>query len=156
AGLSMGGGIALGFALQAPGRVERLVLADSACLDGAIPGGLLTWVFVHTPGLSVIGSWLLKSNRRLMPRALLRHLLHRSELVTPQLVDELMRLARKHRAGGAVLEWQRREITWNGLRTNYINRLPEISIPTLIAHGEDDRLLPVRIAERAHRLIPNS
>ena len=32
AGVSMGGGIALGFALEAPERVERLVLIDSACL----------------------------------------------------------------------------------------------------------------------------
>jgi pimeloyl-ACP methyl ester carboxylesterase len=67
-----------------------------------------------------------------------------------------MRLARKHHPGSTLLEWQRREITWNGLRTNYVDRLSEIAIPTLILHGEDDRLLPVAIAERAHRLIPNS
>jgi len=155
-GLSMGGGIALGFALQAPERVETLALIDSACLDGAIPGGRLTWFFVHLPGLNVIGWWLLKRSRRLMRCALLRHMRHRPDMVTSQLVDDLMRLARKSRPGAAVLEWQRREITWNGLRTNYVNRLPEIAIPTLILHGEDDRLLPVPIAERAHRLIPNS
>jgi hypothetical protein len=40
-------------------------------------------------------------------------------------------------AGGAILEWQRREITWNGLRTNYVNRLPEITISTLILHGDE-------------------
>jgi pimeloyl-ACP methyl ester carboxylesterase len=34
--------------------------------------------------------------------------------------------------------------------------LSELAIPTLILHGENDRLLPIRIAERAHRLIPNS
>ena len=50
----------------------------------------------------------------------------------------------------------RREIAWNGLRTNYVNRLSEFAIPTLILHGEEDRLLPVAIAERAHRLIRNS
>ena len=33
---------------------------------------------------------------------------------------------------------------------------PEITIPTLILHGENDRLLPIAIAERAHRLICNS
>jgi pimeloyl-ACP methyl ester carboxylesterase len=77
----------------------------------------------------------------------------RPDLVTPKLVDDLMRLARKHRAGSAVLEWQRREITSSGLRTNYVNRLPEIAIPTLILHGDDDQLLPVAIAERAHHLI---
>jgi pimeloyl-ACP methyl ester carboxylesterase len=156
AGISMGGGVALGFALQAPERVEKLALIDSACLDGAIPGGRLTWFLVHMPGLNVIGSWLLKSSRRLMRWALLRHMRHRPDLATPELIEDLMRLARKRRAGGAVLEWQRREITWNGLRTNYVHRLPEIAIPTLILHGDDDRLLPVAIAERAHRLIPNS
>jgi pimeloyl-ACP methyl ester carboxylesterase len=155
-GLSMGGGVALGFALQVPERVKKLALIDSACLNAAVPGGRLTWFFVHMPGLNVIGSWLLKSSRRLMRWALLRHMWHRPEMVTPQLVDDLMHLARKHPAGAAVLEWQRREITWNGLRTNYVNRLPEIAIPTLILHGDDDRLLPVEIAERAHRLIRNS
>ena len=155
AGLSMGGGIALGFALQTPERVEKLALIDSACLDGAIPGGRLTWFFVHAPGLNVIGSWLLKSSRRLMRWALLRHMRHRPDLVTPALVEDLMRLARK-RPDAAVQQWQRREITWNGLRTNYVNRLHKIAIPTLIVHGDDDRLLPVSIAERAHRLILNS
>ena len=60
AGLSMGGGVALGFALQAPDRVERLALIDSACLDDAIPGGRLAWFFAHLPGLSAIGWWVLQ------------------------------------------------------------------------------------------------
>jgi pimeloyl-ACP methyl ester carboxylesterase len=156
AGLSMGGGVALGFALQAPKRVERLALIDSACLDCAIPGGQSTWFFVHMPGLNVMVWSLLRSSRHFMRRALLRHMRHRPDLVTPKLVEDLMRLARKRRADAAFREWQRREITWNGLRTNYVSRLPEIAIPTLILHGEDDRLLPVAIAERAHHLIPNS
>ena len=67
-----------------------------------------------------------------------------------------MGLARKRHAGAATRQLQRREVRWSGLRTNYVNRLSEIAIPTLILHGENDRLLPIRIAERAHRLIPNS
>jgi pimeloyl-ACP methyl ester carboxylesterase len=55
AGLSMGGGIALGFVLRAPERVEKLALIDSASLDDAIPGGRLASFFVHTPGLNAIG-----------------------------------------------------------------------------------------------------
>ena len=156
AGLSMGGGVALGFALQAPDRVERLALIDSACLDGAIPGGRLTWFFAHMPGLNLLGWWFLRSSRTLMRWALLRHMRHRPDLVTPMLVDDLMRLARKRYAGAAFRQWQRREITWNGLRTYYVNRLSQIAIPTLILHGENDRLLPVAIAQRAHRLIRNS
>lgn len=155
-GVSMGGGVALGFALEAPHRVDRLALIDSACLDGAIPGGRLTWFLVHVPGLNLIGWWLLKSSRHLMRRTLLRAMRHRPDLVTPTLVDELMRLVRKRRAGAASRKLQRRELSWRGLRTNYVNRLAEITVPTLILHGENDRLLPVTIAERAHRLIRNS
>jgi hypothetical protein len=57
----IGGGAALGFALQAPHRVDRLALIHSACLDGAIPGGGLSWFLVHVPELNLIGWWLLKS-----------------------------------------------------------------------------------------------
>jgi len=155
-GVSMGGGVALGFALQAPHRVDRLALIDSACLDGAIRGGRLTWFLVRVPGLNLIGWWLLKSSRHLVRRRLLRWMRHRPDLVTPMLVDELMRLLHKRRAGAATRQLQRREISWRGLRTNYVNRLAEITIPTLILHGEDDQLLPVTMAERAHRLIRNS
>ena len=155
-GISMGGGVALGFALQVPERVERLALIDTACLDGAIPGGRLTWFFVHVPGLNAIGWWLLRSSRHFIRWALLRHMQHRPELATPTLIDDLMRLARKRHADAAIRQWQRREITWNGLQTNYVNRLSEIAIPTLILHGKEDQLLPVAIAERAHHLIRNS
>jgi len=156
AGLSMGGGVALGFALQAPDRVERLALIDSACLDDAIPGGRLAWFVAHVPGLSAIGWWVLRRSRRLMRWALLKTMRHRPEFVTPILVDDVIGLALKRRAGAATRQLQRREVRWSGLRTNYVNRLSEIVIPTLILHGENDRLLPIRIAERAHRLIPNS
>jgi pimeloyl-ACP methyl ester carboxylesterase len=91
-----------------------------------------------------------------MRQALLHHMRHRPELVTPKLVDDSMRLAHKRRADRAVLEWHRREVTWKGSRTNYVNRLPEVAIPTLIPHGDDDPSLPVAIARRAHRLIPKS
>jgi pimeloyl-ACP methyl ester carboxylesterase len=156
AGISMGGGVALGFALQAPERVERLALIDSACLDNAIPGGRLVWFVAHVPGLSAIGWWLLRCSRHLTRWALLKAMRHRPELVTSILVDDVMRLARRQRAGAATRQLQRREVRWSGLRTNYVDRLPEIAIPTLILHGKNDRLLPIRIAERAHRLIPNS
>jgi pimeloyl-ACP methyl ester carboxylesterase len=156
AGLSMGGGVALGFALQAPQRVERLVLIDSACLDNAIPGGRLAWFLMHVPGLNFIGWWPLTWSRHLMRWTLLRAMRHRPDLVTPTLVDEFMHLARKRSGAAATRQLQRREISWSGLRTNYVSRLPEIAIPTLILHGENDRLLPLRIAQRAHRQIRNS
>jgi len=78
-GVSMGGGVALGFALQAPDRVERLALINSACLDDAIPGGRMAWFLVHIPALNVIGWWFLRSSRHLMRWALLREMRYRPD-----------------------------------------------------------------------------
>jgi pimeloyl-ACP methyl ester carboxylesterase len=156
AGVSMGGGIALGFALAAPERVERLVLIDSACLDDALPGGRATWFGVHLPGLSALQWRILTSHRRLVRWVLRQAMPRRPELVTPTLVDQVMRLMRKPSAAAALRAWERREVGWRGLRTSYVDRLPTLSVSTLILHGADDPLLPVAVAERAHRLIPNS
>jgi pimeloyl-ACP methyl ester carboxylesterase len=155
-GLSMGGGVALGFALDAPERVERLVLIDSACLDDALPGGRATWFGVHLPGLSALQWRMLASSPRLTHWALRRAMPHRPEQVTSTLLDRVMKLLRKRGAAAAFRDWERREVGWRGLRTSYVNRLPTLTVPTLILHGADDTLLPVAVAERAYRLIRNS
>ena len=156
AGVSMGGGIALGFALNAPERVERLVLIDSACLDDALPGGRPTWFAVHVLGLSALQWRILASSRQLTRCALRRAMPHRPEQVTSTLLDRVMRRLRKPGAAAALWDWERREVGWRGLRTSYVDRLPALAVPTLILHGSDDPLVPVVVAERAHRLIPNS
>jgi pimeloyl-ACP methyl ester carboxylesterase len=154
-GLSMGGGIALGFALDAPERVERLVLIDSACLDDALPGGRATWFGVHLPGLSALQWHILAHSRRLTRWVLRRALPHRQEQVTPALLDRVMKLLRKPGAA-ALRKWERREVGWRGLRTSYVDRLPTLAVSTLIVHGADDSLLPLAIARRASGLIRNS
>jgi pimeloyl-ACP methyl ester carboxylesterase len=155
-GVSMGGGIALGFALEAPERVERLVLIDSACLDDALPGGRATWFGVHLPGLSALQWRMLASSRRLTRWVLRQAMPHRPEQVTSTLLDRVMKLLRKPGAAAAFRNWERREVGWRGLRTSYVDRLPALTVSTLILHGADDPLLPVAVAERAYRLIRNS
>jgi pimeloyl-ACP methyl ester carboxylesterase len=151
----MGGGIALGFALDAPERVERLVLIDSACLDDALPGGRATWFGVHLPGLSPLQWYVLANSRHLTRWALRQAMPHRPEQVTSALLDRAMKLLRKPGAAAALRDWERREVGWRGLRTSYVDRLPALTVSTLVLHGADDALLPVAIAERAYRLIRN-
>jgi pimeloyl-ACP methyl ester carboxylesterase len=81
---------------------------------------------------------------------------HRPEQVTSTLLDRVMSLLRRPGAAAALRDWERREVGWHRLRTSYVDRLPALTVPTLILHGADDPLVPVAVAERAHRLIPNS
>ncbi len=155
-GLSMGGGFALGYALQNPTLVERLVLVNSYGLGKERPGGLGFYLRVHVPFVSELTWALITWNRTLARRTLHAALFQRSEIATEILLDEVIRFARKPGAGKAFRQLQRTEMLWDGFRTNYVDRLPEVQVPTLIVHGARDPLVPFAWAERAHRLIPNS
>lgn len=47
-------------------------------------------------------------------------------------------------------------MTWHGPRTEMESRLHELAVPTLLIHGAQDTLIPVRFARRAHVLIADS
>lgn len=56
----------------------------------------------------------------------------------------------------ALVSWQRSEFGACGLRTCYLDRLGELSRPTLLIHGRDDPVFPVTCAVRAHDRIEQS
>jgi pimeloyl-ACP methyl ester carboxylesterase len=155
-GLSMGGAFALGFTLRSPKRVERLVLVDSVGLGGGIPGGLVSYFALHLPLVDELRWALLTRVPTLARRNMCAPLLDRSGAAIEEAFGEIIRLARKPGAGAAFRQLQRSEYRWRGLRTNYLHRLSEIRVPTLIVHGAEDRLIPVACAQRAHCLIPHS
>jgi pimeloyl-ACP methyl ester carboxylesterase len=155
-GVSMGGAFALGFTLRVPERVERLVLVDSAGLGDEIPGGLLSYLRVQLPLLDELSWALLAGSRTLARRNLGAALVNREQVLSEEMLDEVISLARRAGAGAAFRQLQRSEYQWRGLRTNYRHRLSEVKVPTLLVHGIEDRIVPVGWAERAHRLMQNS
>jgi pimeloyl-ACP methyl ester carboxylesterase len=152
-GVSLGGGIALDVALASPERVSQLVLVDSYGLGGEVPGGPLGALFVRLPWLSGAVERVLASDRRLTALAV-RGIVHPANL-TPALVDDVLAVARDH-DGRAWRAFQRHEVGFDGLRTNYVDRLPDLSTPTLLVHGEHDSLVPVDWSVRAGTLIPDA
>ena len=154
-GISMGGAISLGFSLRWPHRVEKLVLVDSHGLGGEVPGGMASYALVRLPLLNRLVWAALKRSRR-MVRASLETTFYDPRIVTEDLVDEVYQLVRKPGAGRAWKSWQENEIGREGLRTNFVERLQELAVPTLILHGAEDRYVPVSWARRAHTLIENS
>ncbi len=154
-GISMGGGIALGFTLQFPQRVSRLVLVDSYGLQMFTPAHKLSYLFTRIPLLNEV-TWDLLMRSRTMMRVFLRVIFHDPNAVSDELVDEVHVELKKAGAARAFISFQKSEIMWNGLRTVYVSRLHEIKARTLIVHGEKDRLVPFDCAQHARDLIVDS
>ena len=136
-GQSMGGLLALDFALSYPDRVGKLVLVDSAGLGREIHWGL------RLVTLPLLGEVVCDF---LWPR-LRRHLVGRFH-ITPGAGPGQGSLARLLRMGVG-LKGQK---LWPGVA----ERLPTLRMPTLIMWGERDPLFPISQAYAAHRAIPGS
>ena len=154
-GISMGGAISLGFSLHSPKRVEKLVLVDSHGLGKEVRGRVASYAMVRLPLLNRL-VWTLMSRSRTMVRWSLETVFHDPQSVSSSLVEEDFQAAKKTESGKAWRSWQRSEIGLGGFRTNFVDELHTLAVPTLILHGEEDGYVPVSWARRAHALIKDS
>ena len=163
-GVSHGGRIALGLALQAPRTVERLVLVDA--LGVGAPRRVLAYQLMTVPAIGeLILSGTAQALRRLDPRLIRR--LWGWYLSRPRAMDRVLDDDR-------ILS-HRRQMWTPGYRTAYLrtlrsvaglrrlqdnvtltDRLRELSMPTLLAWGRHDRLFPVQQAAEAAERIPRA
>lgn len=106
-GLSMGGGIALGFALAHPERVRQLVLVNSHGFRQAVPCHVLANVVMRLPWLNTLGWWGVRHHRPIMRRSL-RAALRYPEAMTEALIGGVRAGAgSRHGARMATLAAQR-------------------------------------------------
>jgi pimeloyl-ACP methyl ester carboxylesterase len=153
-GISMGGGAALGFALRSPERVEKLVLVDSYGLGSDVPWGRLGYLMVRAPLVDKLTYALLRRSRTMI-RWSLYGLVYDRQKVTEEMVEETSRLLDDPRAGRAWGSFQKNEVGWDGLRTDFSDQLRGLLMPTLLVHGSHDRAVPVAWARRAQERIPD-
>ena len=141
-GISMGGMIAQEFALQYPARVRSLILACTS------PGGL----HAAQPKANVM--WALLKRASMTPeeaRKAFVPILY--DVATPQeLIEEDMAVDRKWIPVPAAYSAQMQGIMmWSSYR-----RLPQITAPTLVIHGDSDRLVPPKNGEIIAARIPGA
>lgn len=153
-GVSMGGAAALGFALRQSERVERLVAVDSYGLGGRTPGGPLGAAAVKLPFVSDL-TWTVLARSRRAARQAVAAVVARENL-TDELVADAMAEIRRPRAGEAWSAFQRNEVGFDGLKTDFSHELADLSVPVLFVHGEDDPLVPVGWSVRAGTLAPDA
>lgn len=156
AGISLGGGIALTFALAHPERLDRLVLVDSYCLAERMAYHRLSYWYVKyfawfTP---VSMRWISRSHW--LTRQSLAAIFADPAAITPELVEEVFTASQLAHAGQAWADFQRLELLPNRLRTVHMARLGEITVPTLLIHGAKDSLVPLAAARAAAQRLPHA
>ncbi|WP_276273474.1 alpha/beta fold hydrolase [Haloarcula litorea] len=151
AGLSMGGALALGHALDG-GSVERLVLVDSYGLGSDAYWRTAATGLFQAP---VVGNmmWQGVSSSKAAIRTGLRSMgaTEPSRQLVADVDDAVDR-----RTVRAMRRWQRSEFRRTGFRTDYSDRLDGLDVPTLLVHGEADPLLPKSWSERAAETLSES
>jgi pimeloyl-ACP methyl ester carboxylesterase len=155
AGLSLGGGISIAFALQYPSRVDKLVLIGSWGFYSKLPYHLLCYWYTQ----SLLNEWsyqVTAKHRKYVKWMLLYSLFGDPNKLSEELVDQVQQCLKAPDAAKAFASFQRSEITRTGVRTDLAKRLSEIKHPTLIVHGTLDPGVPVDYAKKAHQLIQNS
>lgn len=155
AGISMGGAIGLGFTLNYPGRVSKLILVDSYGLQDRAPAHKLSYLFVRLPLVNELTWWTI-SKSRLMAAASLRGIFRNPDKVSDELIDLVFAELNKPKSGQAFRSFQMEEMGWDSMTTIYMDQLDEIDVPTLIVHGAQDGLVPLKFAKEAHSRIQGS
>ncbi len=138
-GVSLGAMVGMALALEAPGRVERLVLACTSAYLGPPDGWAERARIVRTEGMEaivepVVGRWFTPELARREPETVTRF---RAMLAATPAEG----YARCCEAVGA---WDGRE------------RISALAVPVLVVAGEDDRATPVEHSELIASRVPGS
>ena len=151
-GLSLGGGIALGYALQHPSHVHRLVLIAPYGLTNRIPSARLSAWLIRRPGLyAKLNRWAVAN--RWVTRLTLKQLVVSGTAITNDVVSGVMAAARDDEGGRAWNKFQQSELDGLRLRTNYVKKLQDLDMPVLLMSGKQDRLVPAADVRAAARKI---
>ncbi len=149
AGNSMGGMLAIQFALMHPEVMGSLILVDSAGLGNEINK------FASLIAIWPIGELLVHPIRPFV-KLLAKALLYRQELVTDEFVDRMLELSKVPGTKEAMLAILRSGVNLRGQFDPYReDKLRKLTMPVLVVWGKQDLALPVKHAETALRAIPN-
>ena len=153
---SMGGGVALQYALARPDQLISLVLIDSYGLGSSVHVPLLPYLALRLPGIAPALWWAIKQSRFLLRWCLKRFVFGRSTEVTEQLVDEVRAQLELEGLQFAFTNWLRGEVGRFRLVTSHHTRLRQLDVPTLLVHGSRDLIIPAYRSRRAAKALPNA
>lgn len=155
AGISLGGGVAVGLGLDHPDRIGGLVAVDAMGLGRTLSSGKFTWLLARLQVTNHFSVRLMRHSRTYV-KAGLEALVHDGYEVPGRLIDLVQQEARRAGAGAAYRSLRETEVTWDGYRTDYSDRLADLTVPIRFIHGADDEVFPSKWSERAANRAPDA
>jgi pimeloyl-ACP methyl ester carboxylesterase len=153
-GNSMGAGLAIGMALTHPTYVSRLVLIDG------LPQHVmekLTSPSVRRALETSAPSWLISFGNRLfgglMIESVLREIVHDPALLTPAVIERSNRNRQRPGLIKPIMAVRENLPLWE---SGFATRMGEITHPTLVLWGEEDRVFPLAVGEELHQTLKGS
>lgn len=151
-GNSMGGAIAAKTAMMYPSRVRGLVLVNAAGFGQEVAWWLrLRSIFDARPQ-GTPPPWLVRVG--------LRQIFDDPDRVSNDVIQKLVAVDRDPDAQKSYRRVLTLGVNWRGLKPEMLREIRdaahEISVPTLIVWGKQDRVVPVHHAKVAHSKIPHA
>ena len=153
-GNSMGAGLAIGMALAHPTRVAKLVLIDG------LPQHVmekLTSPSVRRALETTAPSWLVSFGNLLfgglMIESVLKEIVHDPALLTPAVIERSNRNRQRPGLIKPIMTVRENLPLWE---SGFATRVGEITHPTLVIWGEEDRVFPIAVGEELHQTIKGS
>ncbi len=152
-GNSMGGGISQYVTFQAPNRVAKSVLVNSAGFSRNLT------ILFRISSIPVLGELLNRPSKK-GTRRVLKECVYDPSLITEEMVALGYEIVSQPGATRAFLTTLRSGVKFAGLRKEVLqtfsDNYPSIQSPTLVIWGRQDRILPVSGAKVAEQGIPNA
>jgi len=153
-GNSMGAGLAIGMALAHPTRVAKLVLVDGLpqhVMDKLTSPSVRQALETSAP------PWLVSFGNLLfggaMTESVLKEIVHDPALLTPAVIERSNRNRQQPGLIRPILAVRENLPLWEA---GFATRLGEITQPTLVLWGEEDRVFPIAVGEELHQTIKGS
>ena len=148
-GNSAGGTVSMQVALQHPDRVEALILVDAAVYAG---GGAPSWSrpLLKTPQMNHVGP-LIARQLQAQGTEFLKTAWHDPSKITPEIFAGYEKPLQVDNWDKAL--WQ---LTVASQESGLVEQLSEITMPTLIITGDDDRIVPTEQSLRLADELPNA
>ncbi len=148
-GNSAGGTVSMQVALQHPEKVEALILVDAAVYAG---GGAPSWSrpILKTPQMNHLGP-LIARQLQAQGVEFIKTAWHDPSKITPDIFVGYQKPLQAENWDKAL--WQ---LTVASEESGLVERLVEITMPTLVITGDDDRIVPTEQSLRLADELPNA